>query len=1077
MFEQGQNTQTKFLGLSLLEKAARFQWGSFNTQQRAAMKKYVVDKVVSIASNEAMFSDHSSYLLLNKLNSVLIEIVKREWPQDWPGFIPDIISASNASETLCQNNMRLLTMLSEEVFDFSAGTVVSHRIDELKGALNEQFLAIFQLCDAVLGRTQRKSLLVQTLDTLRAYMTWIPVEYIMKTSLLTTLCSKYLPDPAYRVATLQCLTEVATLTDKEYNEVFLQLIQSVMGQVMQSIPRGTNLGAAYAEAIDSGDEAAEHFIYHFGLFLTQFFRHHLELVEQPQTKDALAAGMGYLVSLSSVHEDEEMFKVCLDFWQWFTQSLHNADVVSLASAPMQLGGNNASGSLFGGGLSVLGGGGGSGLGSSGLGMGGGLSGLPASRQAATGAAAASSSSSRKALYSDVLTRLRSLMIEHMVKPAEVLVQEDASGNIVPSRETGEETLTLHHQLKETLVYLTHLDKEDMTGIVLGKLQRLMDESEWSFENINKLCWAIGAITRTMEAKEERRYLTKVISDLLKLTKQKQGRNNKAVVASNVMYVVGQYPRFLKAHWVFLKTVVAKLFEFMHEEHPGVKDMAVDTFVTIATRCKKQFVCPQRVERGGQVTVEDPFITVLPGMLSDTIRDLSGHQVLLFFEAAGIMISAEPTSSKQEEYTAKLMELVNQSWLGIVDSASGGLDSLRDPQKLKELARIYSINARVAGAVGPAYSKQLGTIFSDMLSMYSAMSRFTLEALNSQGEIAATTSGVKLYRSVRVAILGTLTEYIAKAKDSKFVVETFVTRLAEPILAEYQSSPACVREHQVLSLVRTIIKSCKSVLSGTAVSLLSYVFEPTLTMITANFEDHLDHRVGFFHLLETITEHAFASLMSLPVDAQKLLMNSIIWAFKHTDRQVSDTGLATLKLFLTALEQHPKSSEVAQPVYAASFMDLLQDLLRVLTDRMHKTQLAEHSSLIQHLLALAVNGRVTVPLWNSVQGASAPQDGSNTTFIQQFLAHILQQSFPNLGGETSAAFVRSLLSTTASAEAYREAIRDFLIRMLEFSADANSAELYSDRQQAMQTQSASAMAQQHAVTPGLAPLPEDDDDDL
>ncbi|RZS13375.1 hypothetical protein BHM03_00044950 [Ensete ventricosum] len=39
---------------------------------------------------------------------------------------------------------------------------------------------------------------------------------------------------------------------------------------------------------------------------------------------------------------------------------------------------------------------------------------------------------------------------------------------------------------------------------------------------------------------------------------------------NFRYVVGQYPRFLRAHWKFLKTVVNKLFEFMHETHPGVQ---------------------------------------------------------------------------------------------------------------------------------------------------------------------------------------------------------------------------------------------------------------------------------------------------------------------------------------------------------------------------------------------------------------------------------------------------------------------------------------------------------------------------
>lgn len=43
-----------------------------------------------------------------------------------------------------------------------------------------------------------------------------------------------------------------------------------------------------------------------------------------------------------------------------------------------------------------------------------------------------------------------------------------------------------------------------------------------------------------------------------------------IIASIGRYVVGQYPRFLRAHWKFLKTVVNKLFEFMHETHPGVQ---------------------------------------------------------------------------------------------------------------------------------------------------------------------------------------------------------------------------------------------------------------------------------------------------------------------------------------------------------------------------------------------------------------------------------------------------------------------------------------------------------------------------
>ena len=58
------------------------------------------------------------------------------------------------------------------------------------------------------------------------------------------------------------------------------------------------------------------------------------------------------------------------------------------------------------------------------------------------------------------------------------------------------------------------------------------------------------------------------------------------------YVVGQYPRFLRNHWKFLKTVVNKLFEFMHEMHPGVQDMACETFLKICHKCKRKFVILQ-----------------------------------------------------------------------------------------------------------------------------------------------------------------------------------------------------------------------------------------------------------------------------------------------------------------------------------------------------------------------------------------------------------------------------------------------------------------------------------------------------
>lgn len=150
-----------------------------------------------------------------------------------------------------------------------------------------------------------------------------------------------------------------------------------------------------------------------------------------------------------------------------------------------------------------------------------------------------------------------------------------------------DTIQLYKATKECLVYLTHLDVTDTENIMSEKLARQVDGTEWSWANCNTLCWAIGSISGAMNEETEKRFLVTVIKDLLGLTEMKRGKDNKAVVASNIMYIVGQYPRFLKAHWKFLKTVVNKLFEFMHETHEGksLAELIVSIWLTTPKVCK------------------------------------------------------------------------------------------------------------------------------------------------------------------------------------------------------------------------------------------------------------------------------------------------------------------------------------------------------------------------------------------------------------------------------------------------------------------------------------------------------------
>ncbi|XP_062119442.1 protein EXPORTIN 1A-like isoform X1 [Humulus lupulus] len=141
-----------------------------------------------------------------------VQILKHDWPARWQSFIPDLVSAAKTSETICENCMAILKLLSEEVFDFSRGEMTQSKIKELKQSLNSEFQLIHELCLYVLSASQRTELIRATLSTLHAFLSWIPLGYIFESPLLETLLN-FFPMPSYRNLTLQCLTEVCLYAD------------------------------------------------------------------------------------------------------------------------------------------------------------------------------------------------------------------------------------------------------------------------------------------------------------------------------------------------------------------------------------------------------------------------------------------------------------------------------------------------------------------------------------------------------------------------------------------------------------------------------------------------------------------------------------------------------------------------------------------------------------------------------------------------------------------------------------------------------------------------------------------------
>lgn len=1024
ILEKAQNPQTRFFGLQVLDDAIRTRWKILPVDQRDGIKNYVVGKVITMSSDEQLMSREKVFI--QKLNLILVAILKHEWPHNWSSFIPDLVGSSKTSELLCENNMQILKLLSEEVFDFSSDQMVTEKVKQLKGSLNGEFATIFHLCEFILEHSQRPSLLKVTLQTLQRFLTWIPLGFIFETSLIDALLNKFFPEPMFRNDALGCITEIGNLSDLDpnYDRLFQKLFVGFLQRLGGIFSPDTDLGPAF----EKGSEDDCIFIQGLALFLNGFFKAHLKIMETPECEQSLLTGLFYLVRVSEV-PDTEIFRICLETWHMLALEIYSAESRFQQSGLMT--GNS----------SVLN------LGSNGI--------------------SSQSGTSRKFMYGPVLTNVRHVMISNMAKPEEVLIVEDENGDIV--RETTKDTdvIAQYKTMRDTLVYLTHLNCDDTESIMLSKLTEQVDGAAWSWNNLNTLCWAIGSISGAMTEDEEKRFLVTVIKDLLGLCENKRGKDNKAVVASNIMYVVGQYPRFLKAHWKFLKTVVNKLFEFMHEVHPGVQDMACDTFLKIATKCKRKFVTLQTDE-----TV--PFMCELVESLPSIISDLRPHQVQAFYEAVGCMLNdrGPNVTIDRTALLAQLMDMPNRTWKVIMDQAITNVQSLVEPNTIKEIIKILKCNNRVCNSVGSLYTNQLQTFFLDMLNVYKVYSERISADVARQGSIATQMSLVRTMRSAKKEVLRLLIVFIDKSgppeAEATAVAQGFIPPVLDPILGDYQRNIAGARDPEVLSLFKTVVEKLKGHVIDDVPRIMEAIFECTLQMITTNFEDYPEHRIRFYEFLRAVNMHCFPALFNIPPAHQKLVIDSVVWAMKHTERNISDTGLDILHELLLNVGRTP---HIAQGFYQQYLLALIQDVFAVMTDRLHKSGFKMHSTLLRLMFHLVQMNQVTVPLYDP---ASAPPGQSNPSFLRNHISNLLITSFPNLTKSQVSVFVEGLFDLKMDLQTFKSHLRDFLIQLKEFSSEDNSS-LFSEEADHVKRQQEEAASAHRRCVPGLLKPSEIDSD--
>ena len=521
-------------------------------------------------------------------------------------------------------------------------------------------------------------------------------------------------------------------------EIYRLLIEQII-----VITQNSNLFEKYLKLGDSKKSGFEEFCMQFSLGLISFFKNNFSYIQGFDFQSGYSNGNDFTIKymtelyrgldfISQIYliQNDEIFNALSEFWNWFCFKvcfLQQKDINFEDGLPT----NVNSISIF-----------------------------------STYIQYTNESYLYRNCYCKILEIVRHNLIKKMTKPIEVKIDVDENGEIVMDHITNTIYQTLHENMRDCLVYLTHLDPGATEKIMLDLLLNQTIESEWNPALLNSLCWSIGCITGAMEENHEKRFVIMVIKHLLNLCEIKRGKTNKAIVASNIMYVVGQYPRFLNAHWKFLKTVIKKLFEFMHESHPGVQDFACETFMKISIKCGDQLVKMNEGEN-------EPYINVLTRSIKDDTADLQAHQKLMFYEAVGNMIDRDNDFNRKSELIKKMMESSYSDWSSIFIQANNNSEILQNNIAIKALDIIIKLNERVAFSTKTSYFSFGTFIFQDIINAYQYYTGLVNDIYNS-GNMHSTPA--KYFKSIKKTILKFLITMIHNNEDTNIITNNILPSL-------------------------------------------------------------------------------------------------------------------------------------------------------------------------------------------------------------------------------------------------------------------------------------------------------------
>lgn len=212
------NPAVRHFGLQLMEHTVKFKWNTISQQEKLFIKENAM-KLLSVGVGPA--EDISISHIKDALSRIIVEMVKREWPQQWTTLLAELSDACSKGEAQTELVLLIFLRLVEDVALLQ--TIESNqRRKDIYQALTVNMTEIFnfflRLIELHVGvfrtspphKSRAHSRVVQVgLLTLTGFVEWVSIVHIMAGDgrLLQILCI-LLNDVEFQTPAAECLSQI-----------------------------------------------------------------------------------------------------------------------------------------------------------------------------------------------------------------------------------------------------------------------------------------------------------------------------------------------------------------------------------------------------------------------------------------------------------------------------------------------------------------------------------------------------------------------------------------------------------------------------------------------------------------------------------------------------------------------------------------------------------------------------------------------------------------------------------------------------------------------------------------------------